>query len=139
MIASFIFTIIGGWLSDYISKIKILLLTLLFFSIFLPASLTLLNKKNTFWSLLVFFITYQLFISLFFTSYMPILSRLFATKMRYTATALIYNSAYSVASFIPIIASYLLQQYQSPLMLGIFFIVSIILALISVIAVQNRK
>ncbi|HJD60992.1 MAG TPA: hypothetical protein LFV90_02330 [Rickettsia endosymbiont of Columbicola hoogstraali] len=69
---------------------------------------------------------------------MPILLRLFATKMRYTATALIYNSAYSVASFIPIIASYLLQKYQYPLILGIFFVISIILALISTIAVQNR-
>lgn len=138
MIASFIFIIITGWLSDYISKSKILLLTLLFFTIFLFVSPTLLNK-GTFWSLQIFFIIYQLFISLFFTSYMPILSRLFATKMRYTATALIYNSAYSIASFIPIIASYLLQKYQSPLILGIFFVISIILAFISTIAVRNRK
>ena len=35
MIASFVFIIITGWLSDYISKSKILLLTLLFFTIFL--------------------------------------------------------------------------------------------------------
>ncbi|KHO03239.1 hypothetical protein [Rickettsia felis] len=70
---------------------------------------------------------------------MPILSRLFATKMRYTAIALIYNSAYSVASFIPVIASYLLEQYNSPLILGIFFIISIALSLISVITIQNKK
>nr|WP_253307636.1 MFS transporter [Rickettsia endosymbiont of Ceutorhynchus assimilis] len=140
MVTSFIFTIIFGWLSDYISKLKILLFSLIFFSIFLFLSFTLLNYK-TFWSLQIFFIIYQLFISLFFTSYMPILSRLFATKMRYTATALIYNSAYSVASFIPIIASYLLEKYQSPLILGIFFMVSITLALISVTAImiQNKK
>jgi len=116
MITSFIFTIIFGWLSDYVSKLKILLCSLILFSLFLFVSFALL-----------------IFISLFFTSYMPILSRLFATKMRYTAIALIYNSAYSVASFIPVIASYLLEQYKSPLIL------SIILALISVIAIQNKK
>ncbi|KHO04030.1 hypothetical protein JS61_01775 [Rickettsia felis] len=138
MITSFIFTIIFGWLSDYVSKLKILLCSLILFSIFLFVSFALLNK-GTFWSLQIFFIIYQLFISLFFTSYMPILSRLFATKMRYTAIALIYNSAYSVASFIPVIASYLLEQYNSPLILGIFFIISIALSLISVITIQNKK
>ncbi len=135
MIASFIFIIIFGWLADYISKLKILLFSLIFFSIFLFFSFILLGAE-TFWALQIFFIIYQLFIALFFTSYMPILSRLFATKMRYTAIALIYNSAYSVASFIPIIASYLLEKYQSPLILGIFFVVSITLALISIIAIM---
>lgn len=134
MIASFIFTIIFGWLADYISKLKILLFSLIFFSVFLFLSFILLEHA-TFWSLQIFFIIYQLFISLFFTSYMPILSRLFPTKMRYTAIALIYNSAYSVASFIPIIASYLLEKYQTPVILGIFFMVSITLALISITAI----
>lgn len=90
MIASFIFMIIAGWLSDYTSKFKILLTTLLLFIAFLPVTFTLLSSK-TLWSLQVFFIIYQLFISFYFASYMPILSRLFTTKMRYTATALTYN------------------------------------------------
>ena len=86
----------------------------------------------------VFFIVYQLWNALFFTSYLPIQSRLFPVDVRCTGTALTYNLAFSIASIIPTICSYFFADYESPFFLVMFFILAVITALISIIILVIR-
>ena len=140
MVTSMIFVLIFGWVSDHTSKLKILLFALINYGILLFPLFQLLSYK-TFWALQLFFIFYQLAIAIFFTSYLPILSNLFTTNVRYTGIAFVYNIAFSVASLIPLISSYLLEKYQLPSILKIFFIIAIVVAIGSVIAliIQDKS
>ncbi|RTK93439.1 MAG: MFS transporter [Rickettsiales bacterium] len=129
MIASIIFMISFGWVSDYVSKLKQLLFAIIGFSISL-VPLYYLLKQGTFSSLQLFFIIYQFWIAVFTSSCMPIISKLLPTSIRYTGTALIYNIAFSLASFLPPIYEYLFAA-GNPAYLGCFFIFAAIIAMIS--------
>ncbi len=132
LVLSAIFLLFLGWLSDYISKTKMLLFCLVIWSLTLFPLFILLNHKS-FGAMVMFFIVYQLFIALYYTSYLPILSRLFTTSTRYTGIAFTYNSAFSLASIMPILASLLLAKVQSPYVLSIIFIMPTLLAFASII------
>jgi len=139
MILSFVFILCFGRLADYISRIKITLISIISCVIFLFIFLQLLYLKSS-WIMQVFLILYQMHIAAFFTSYMPILSRLFVTDTRYTGVAIVYNIAFSLASIMPSFASYLIDKYDAPLILLIFFVVASIVSGISIVAliIKNR-
>jgi MFS family permease len=133
MVTSFFFMLFFGYLSDRISKVKTLFWVPLGFGCSLIPLYYLLSYK-TFYALQLFFIIYQMWIAAFFTSYLPVLSRLFSTNTRCTGTALAYNIAVSSASFIPTLNTYFFASADSPAYLGIFFIAAILGALCSVVA-----
>lgn len=137
MVWSCIFMLFFGWLADRLSKLKILFVCLSLYGAFLFKFFALLDYK-TLWALQVFFIIHQMVIAVFFTSYLPIFSRLFARDIRYTGIGLVYNVAFSLASFIPIVASFLLEQYNSHFVLWLALIMIIVAAFFAVILLIMR-
>jgi MFS family permease len=131
LVASFCSMLFFGWLSDYFSKVKILLFVLLGFGFSLGLLYQLLNSHYLY-SLQIFFIIYNMWLAAFYTSFLSILPRLFSTDSRCTGTTLVYNSAFSLASLIPTAHTYFFRIYPSVLLLGIFFILSIVIALLSI-------
>jgi MHS family proline/betaine transporter-like MFS transporter len=145
LMVSFLFMLIFGFLSDHIAKLKMLLGCLVIWAISLSPLFQLLHT-GTFWALQLFLIINQLCIAVFFTNYIPILPRLFPINIRYTAVALGYNVGFSIASAIPMTASYFLEQIQPSttafyflaqmnpsITLQLFYVVPLIMALVSVI------
>ena len=130
MIASFILTLMFGWLSDHISKFTILLFAIIGFVLSLLPSYWLITQHN-FYAMQLFLIMHQIWIAAFFTSYLPVLSRLFPTNQRCTGFALVHNFALAIASTIPTLATYFFST-TSPLFILWFLVIPIIFALLSV-------
>lgn len=100
MAASIIFTLIFGWISDYVPKTKKLIFSIICFSCSI-GPLFLIIQSHINYALYIFFIVYQFWLAIFISSFIPILSRLFSTSIRCTAIAFSYNIAFSIASLIP--------------------------------------
>lgn len=137
MMASFILILFFGVISDYVSKFNMMLLTLTLCAASLPFSYELLSRGGE-GDLQIFFIIHQIWIASFFTSYIPILPRLFTTNVRYTGVALSYNIAFSMASLIPVICAYFFQEQESPFFLVGFIIIAIAMAMAAIIALIFR-
>ena len=139
MLASFFFCLIFGWLSDIVSKLTILLFAVIGF-VFSLFPLYLLLKNHSLYALHLCFIIYQVWIMAFFTSCLPILSRLFPTQRRCTGFALVYNLAFAIAGTLPMIATYCFDQGLSHTSLLWFFVIPVILSLTSIryLMVHNK-
>lgn len=137
MIFSFLSMLLFGLFSDLIDKSKMLLSSLFGGIIMIPILYKILQQSN-YMSLVVFFVFYQFLISAYFVSYLPIMSKLFPVHIRYTATAISYNVAFSMASMIPTICSYFYLKNESPFFLAHFFILAIAVAFVSRIFPQSR-
>ncbi len=130
MIASIIFMLFWGFVSDYISKIKQLIFAVIGFNLSL-FPLYYLLQDGAFITLQLSFIIYQFWIAVFVSSCLPIISQLFPSSIRYTGTALIYNIAFCAASLIPAYYEYLFAT-ENAANLGYFFTGSGFIALASV-------
>lgn len=135
LVCSCLFMLLAGLISDRMSKLKTLMYCLIFWAISLYPLFKLLHQ-NDFWSLQLFLIMYQLGIAVFFTNYLPLLPRLFPTHIRYTGVALGYNVGFSIASTMPIVASYILVPVNPSFRLTLLYSVPMILAFISVLCLR---
>lgn len=104
LIASFVAVLLCGLISDYISKFKIMLGALIVTILAFWPMHNMLRLGNP--ALLsLFLILYQLILAFYFTSAMPVVTRIFPTEFRYSGMAIVYNLAFVVASTIPTIAA----------------------------------
>jgi len=138
MITSFLFMLFFGWLSDIISKFKLLRFSIIGVACSLYPMYIIIDQK-CFYSIKLFFIFYQFWISCFYTSYMPILSNLFASEYRCTAIAIVINAAFALASLIPLIESHIFSGFKSPLSIGVFFLLSVFIGLVSYIGITIQN
>lgn len=134
-----LFMLAFGLISDRISKLKTLLSCLMIWAALLYPLFQLLHV-GTFWALQIFLIACQLGIAAFFTNFLPLLPRLFPTHIRYTGVALGYNVGFSIASTIPMMASYWLTEVNSSFILTLLYMLPLLMALTSVLLlmVQTR-
>ena len=131
---SYVFTIIAlpffGWLSDIFGRKKVLITVLIVFILFGGFLFGLLHLGNNV-SLLLFMLGYQLVISAMAGCFYPLLSELFPTDVRYSGVAVAYNFTYAVASFTPIIVSFIFRTFNSVYSISAFFIILAVISLIS--------
>ncbi len=83
---------------------------------FMPAILGgfVLLFMGKFWSLLLFMIINQTFISLLMSSYFALIAERFPVNVRYTAMAFCYNSVYVLASLLPMLFTSVLNRLENP-------------------------
>ncbi len=115
-----------GHLFDRLNRTKALKIVTLFFLLFLVVSLRLL-KFNTPFALAFFLLGYQIFISIYATNNFVVLSTLFPVSIRATGIGVCYNTAYSIASLIPLVLTPLIHvgNYDSVVILFAMSIVFI--------------
>ncbi len=139
MIFSFFSILLFGVISDKFEKITIAFTAMTGFVVTIFPMMKMLENGSQI-SLVIFLINIQLWISVFFTSHMPLLSSIFPTKIRYTGIALSYNIAFLLASFIPSITTYMLSaQTQPSSKYGVitFFIIAAAISAISLFLIHK--
>lgn len=138
MIFSFAFMLLLGILVDYVDKAQLFLYGMMGFILSIPLMYSLLEMQSAF-SLRLFFISYQFWISLFFVNYLPMVTKLFPTKVRCTALSLTYNAAFSIASAIPTMATALFAGSTSPTFLLYFLGAALGMGFFSIYGFQQQK
>ena len=141
MTVSIVLTVFGsplfGHLFDRFERTKALKILMLFFVLFLAASLQLLKLQSTF-ALAFFLLGYQLFIASYATNNFVVLSTLFPVNMRSTGIGLCYNMAYSVASVIPLILTPMIHSKNYYFVVMIFSTLIVCLSLIG-FSIKNQN
>ena len=89
-----------GRVADFLGKTKMLAAASFSFLIVGPAIFKLLDA-NHFYALIFFMVIYQTVISFITVSFLPLLSEIFPTEVRYTGTAACYNLTYSLMGCAP--------------------------------------
>ncbi|MEL7432139.1 MAG: MFS transporter [Chlamydiota bacterium] len=136
MAFSFLFMILFGHVADHVDKKQLLFYGMV--GIFFSASfMNGLLKMGDPTFLTLFFITYQFWIAVFFVSYLPIVSRLFPTKVRCSALALTYNAAFTIASTIPTIGTVFFSDSASPAFLLYFLGIALGIGAFSLYTLQR--
>jgi MFS family permease len=108
MLISVLMSPVFGHLFDRLNRPKALKVVTLCFLIFLALSLQLLKTQTSF-ALALFLLGYQLFIASYATNNFAVLSTLFPLPIRATGIGVCYNTAYSIASLIPLILTPLIH------------------------------
>lgn len=132
-----LFMLLFGILSDRVSKLKTLMCCLIIWAILLYPAFRLLEQGG-FWTLQFFTILYQFGIAAFFSNFLPLLPRLFPTQIRYTGVALGYNVGFSIASTIPIAASYFLPDTNPCTTLSLLYLLPLMMALVAVLSLMRQ-
>ena len=92
---------IAGRLVDAFGGMKIYRRLLIAALALVPLVFITLTAYGTLWSVYLFVLVNQTLLAFFAPTYMTFIPAAFSTGHRYTATALVYNIAYSIASFVP--------------------------------------
>lgn len=98
---------ICGFIADRVSKEKFFSLACL---VFVCSALSLFQFSSLTWMM----ICYQTFTSCVMATYFPILAKIFPTEVRYTGLAACYNLTYSLMGSLPMAATYLVAEANSP-------------------------
>jgi MHS family proline/betaine transporter-like MFS transporter len=107
-----------GWVEDQLNRLKFLMGVLVVS--FLSAPFFWGGLKGGDWiSLVAFMVWYQAVIGAAITAYLPVLTNLFPTQVRYTGVAFSYNMAYCVGSLFPLFIAYGIERFQTPAFLGV--------------------
>ncbi len=104
---------LAGILSDKIGKNRMFAGVCLIFLILGYGLFQVLNIRYP-GILIGFMMLYQTIISFLAVSFLPLLSGLFPTQMRYTGIALCYNVTYSLMACLPLVTTFFIQFYNSP-------------------------
>ncbi|MGC0371619.1 MAG: hypothetical protein DGJ47_000310, partial [Rickettsiaceae bacterium] len=136
-VVSFLSILLFGFISDYYCKYKAMRYALIV-GLLLIWPMHLLLSTNHFGLLISFFILYQTVIALYFTSALPILSRLFPTKIRCASIAIIYNFAFMITSTIPSICSLKIFNQSVGIVLITLIIISALISLWANIKLFNQ-
>lgn len=109
-----------GALSDRLGRARVLssVALLILCSLFLLFNLLRLGSTPV---LFLFMFTYQVLISIMAACYPAMLAELFPTKVRYSGIAFCYNTSFSLASMVPLLASALLHSTQWPYSVVVIF------------------
>lgn len=121
-----------GRLSDTIGSQQQMRLSLASMVIGAPLMFYSLHWQNTA-ALIIFIFLYQTSTACLAACYPFLLANLFPTEVRYSGTALTYNTAFAIAGFTPLITAGLLHRFDSAMVIPLFFSG---LALLSFIAVS---
>ncbi|EKE00587.1 MAG: MFS type sugar transporter [uncultured bacterium] len=127
-----------GWLSDYVGRKKLLFITVLVFAIFGYSIFSLLQLETR-WALFGFVALSQTIIAAMASCYFALLPRVFPTSIRYTATALSYNMAYTIAALFPLVANYIYEVIKKPSYVAGLFISLAILTAISTLTLKDNQ
>lgn len=111
---------IFGALSDRMGRQPLLLTTTLAVTLTLFLLFKIVSFQNTF-ALYSFMFTYQFIIAILAACYPAMLAELFPTNVRYSGVAFCYNTSFSLASMIPLIATSLLHMTHQPYIMVIVF------------------
>lgn len=110
-----------GYLSDRISRKKVLLVLLACFMVAGLPFFNILKIYNTI-SLVCFVLLYQTIVAAGASSYFALLVESFQTNVRFTGVALCYNLAYVLASLIPVATNYVYKTTNNPAYVALIFI-----------------
>lgn len=108
-----------GYISDKLGPFRLLSHTTALLAISLPFAFFILSYQNKL-ALYGFVFFYQTSIATIAACIPYMLASLFPTKVRYTGTALTYNTAFAFAGFTPLIAAYLIHQFKTPYIIPVF-------------------
>lgn len=109
-----------GGLSDYLGRKKLFIFALLLMVMLAPWTFGQL-LKSTYSGLFLFMGISQTLLAMFAATYFVLLPENFPTEVRFTATALSYNAAYTIAALIPLFANYVYQTLKQPQLLPWMF------------------
>lgn len=102
-----------GRIADYFGKTKVFIASCIAFTLGGVPLFAMLHLGG-FATLLAFMVIYQTVISFLTASYLPILSNLFSTAVRYTGTAICYNITYSIMACTPLAITAATIYFQTP-------------------------
>lgn len=105
--SSALIPILGAY-SDKVGRAKLLFYAAIVTTSLLTGLFKLLALHSSF-ALYAFMLTYQSIIALFAACYPVLLGEIFPTRIRYSGMAFCYNTSFSIAGLIPLIASSLLE------------------------------
>ena len=127
---------IFGWLSDYVTRKRLLFVSVLCFIVFGFPFFGILAYKSSF-ALIAFLLLYQTLIAAMAGCYFAMLPENFPTSVRFTGVAFCYNIACLCAAFVPMAANYILKQTQMPEYISLLLIAIAIITAICTILMKN--
>lgn len=128
----------AGVLSDKIGKTSMLMRVSTGFLFLCFGLFQMLHYSHI--SVLVFFMMlYQVVISFLVVSYLPLLSGLFPTRVRYTGIALCYNLTYSVMGCSPILVTFLIDYFNISSVAVLFLLANSCITAISSFVMLRKK
>lgn len=129
MMATPFYMMFFGYLSDRIRRKSILWVILLSFLLLIIPLFQMLKTSDSY-ALQFYFLVYQIWVSAFFVTYLPILTSFFDVHQRSTGLGICYNVAYSLASTFPALINFWAQDHFTwltpTLLLGNFILCSLI-------------
>lgn len=124
-----------GWISDYIGRKTMFVISALLLTVFGFPAFSIL-RLETYAALFTFIMFGQTIIATMAASYFALIPRAFKTSIRYTGTAFSYNITFTIASVVPLIINYIYGVLKQPNYIVWMFI---FLAAVAVISVLNLK
>jgi MFS family permease len=128
---------IFGWLSDKVTRKKLMLTSTVIFML-LGIPLFYLLRNSTLTSLILFIIGYHTVIAAMAGCYFAMLPEIFPTSIRFTGVALAYNLAFLIAAVIPILANVIMIKFNNILILAILLIIISLLTTIALLTLKSE-
>ena len=125
-----------GWLSDKITRKKLMLTALLVF-IIICIPLFLILSRYTLLTLIIFVFGYHTIIAAMAGCYFAMVPEIFPTSIRFTGVALSYNLAFLIAAVIPILSNIIMIKSNSVILLALLLMVISIVTTLSLLTIKN--